>query len=321
MITTASRTTGAATRFAPPPPPRRRRGRRRHPRTRARDASRAGQVADASAWLGEGLEPICFDASPELRQCSPNETEMDRTDDGLVGRRQLLEGTALQHDLLPALGSPELGTEAELLVETNDLVDRLLLRDRRKRWRLADEVRAPYPSSLLGASAGVALRASEVSWRGSVQGGDSWRARVRRAARPRPRRGCAAGQGGCAPRVVPTRGLPRQGREGASGRCSSADRRAFQAHGRRGAPRPPARLRGSARGLGRSERGGVPCRVERLPGARSLSRSDRTHFVGVKMIRMVFTGRIKYPPEDRGGRQVGPCLFSQRLGGDSYGCE
>src|SRR5215218_9968614 len=95
--------------------------------------SRAGQVADASAWLGEGLEPIRFDASPELRQRSPHETEMDRTDNGLVGRRHLLEGTALQHDLLPPLGSPELGPETELLVETNDLVDRLLLRDRRKR--------------------------------------------------------------------------------------------------------------------------------------------------------------------------------------------
>src|SRR5437870_13753620 len=82
---------------------------------------------------------------------------MDRTDDGLVGRCHLLEGTALQHDLLPALRSPDLGPETELLVETNDLVDRLLLRDRRKRWRLADEVRAPHPSSLLGVGAGVAL--------------------------------------------------------------------------------------------------------------------------------------------------------------------
>jgi hypothetical protein len=119
--------------------------------------SRAGQVADASAWLGEGLEPIRFDASPELRQRSPHETEMERTDDGLVGRRHLLEGTALQHDLVPALHSPELGPETELLVEMNDLVDRLLLRDRRKRCRSADEVRSPHPSSLLGTSAGVAL--------------------------------------------------------------------------------------------------------------------------------------------------------------------
>ena len=114
-------------------------------------------MGDASAWLGERFKAICFDAGPELRQRSPNETEVDRTDNGRVCRRQLLEGTALEHDLLPALGSPELGTEAELLVEMNDLVDCLLLRDRRKRWRLADEARAPCPSSLLGASARVAL--------------------------------------------------------------------------------------------------------------------------------------------------------------------
>lgn len=119
--------------------------------------SRARQVADAGAWLGEGLEPVRFDASPELRQGSPHETEMERTDDGLVGHRHLLEGTALQHELPPPLRSPELGPETVLLVETNDLVDRLLPRGRRKRWRLADEVPAPRPSSLLGASAGVAL--------------------------------------------------------------------------------------------------------------------------------------------------------------------
>jgi hypothetical protein len=100
--------------------------------------SRAGQVADASGWLGEGLEPIRFDASPELRQRSPDQAEMDRTDNGRVDRRHLLEGTALQHDLLPALRSPDLGPETELLVETNDLVDRLHLPDRPKRWRLAD---------------------------------------------------------------------------------------------------------------------------------------------------------------------------------------
>jgi hypothetical protein len=63
-------------------------------RRRARGASRADQVADAGAWLGEGLEPIRFDASPELRQGSPHGTEMDRTGDGLLGRRYLLEGTA-----------------------------------------------------------------------------------------------------------------------------------------------------------------------------------------------------------------------------------
>ena len=100
---------------------------------------------------------MCFDAGPELRQRSPDETEMDRTDDGLVGRRHLLEGTAPQDDLASALCSPELGLETVLLVETNDLVDRLFPRGRRKRWRLADEVPAPHPSSLLGASAGVAL--------------------------------------------------------------------------------------------------------------------------------------------------------------------
>jgi hypothetical protein len=114
-------------------------------------------VGDARTWLRERFKGVCFDTSPELRQCAPDETEVDRTDNGRVGRRQLLEGTALEHDLLPALGSPELGTEAKLFVEMNDLVDRLALRDRRKRWRLADEVRAPCPSSLLGASARVAL--------------------------------------------------------------------------------------------------------------------------------------------------------------------
>jgi len=58
---------------------------------------------------------------------------------------------------MPTCGFPELGPEAELLVETDDLVDRLLFRDRRKGGRPADEVRAPCPSSLLGASARVAL--------------------------------------------------------------------------------------------------------------------------------------------------------------------
>src|SRR6266566_5694684 len=86
---------------------------------------------------------------------------MERTDDGLIGRRDLLEGAELEHDLLPARCSPELGPEPVLLVETNDLVDCLLLRDRRKRWRSADEMGAPRPSGLLGASAGVALRAGE----------------------------------------------------------------------------------------------------------------------------------------------------------------
>jgi hypothetical protein len=82
---------------------------------------------------------------------------MDRTDDGLVSRSHLLEGTALEHELLPTCGFPELRPETELLLETSDLGDRLLLRDRRKRGRPADEVRAPCPSSLLGASARVAL--------------------------------------------------------------------------------------------------------------------------------------------------------------------
>jgi hypothetical protein len=110
-------------------------------------------MGDASAWLGERFKAICFDAGPELRQRSPNETEVDRTDNGRVCRRQLLEGTELQCDLLPALGFPELRPETELLVEMNDLVDRLLLRDRRKLGRSADEVRAPCPSSLFGAAA------------------------------------------------------------------------------------------------------------------------------------------------------------------------
>ena len=43
-------------------------------------------------------------------------------------------------------------------------------------------------------------------WRGSGRGGGSWRARVRRLARPRPGRGRAAGPGRCAsPRRVETR--------------------------------------------------------------------------------------------------------------------
>jgi hypothetical protein len=114
-------------------------------------------MGDASTRLRERLKPICLDTSPELRQRSPHETEVDRTDNGRVGRRHPLEGTALEHELLPTCGFPELGPETELLVEMNDLVDRLLLRDRRKRGRSADEVRAPCPSSLLGASARVAL--------------------------------------------------------------------------------------------------------------------------------------------------------------------
>jgi len=206
---------------------------------------------------------------------------MDRTDDGLVGRRHLLEGTALQHDLLSALRSPELGLETVLLVETNDLVDRLFLRGRRKRWRLADEVRAPRPSGPPRRERWGRALSQRGSWRGSARAGDSWRARVRRAARPWPRRGRVAGPGGCAPRVVPTPGLPRRGPGGANGRCSRATRRAFQAHGRREAPQPPARLRGSAHGLGRSVRDGASHPAERLPGSSSLSRSDPIHVAGV----------------------------------------
>src|SRR5437016_14327298 len=100
---------------------------------------------------------MCFDAGPELRQRSPNEAEMDRTDDSLVGRRHLLERAALEHELLPARGFPELRPETELLLEADGLVDRLLLGGGRKRARPADEVRAPCPSRLLGPSARVAL--------------------------------------------------------------------------------------------------------------------------------------------------------------------
>ena len=201
----------------------------------------------------------------------------------------------------------------------NDLVDRLLLRDRSKRWRLADEVRAPCPSSLLGASARVALRASEVAGEDLRKEAMAGERACCRAARPWPGRGRVAGPGGCAPRVVPRRGLPRQGREGASGRCSSADRRAFQAHGRRGAPRPPARLRGSARGLGRSERGGVPCRVERLPGSPSLSRSDRIHSRELKRYQLfLLIGSSIHLRAGAGAKWV---RATQPLGGDACGRE
>src|SRR6266852_2396991 len=122
-----------------------------------RRPSRVGDVGDAGAGLGEGFEPVCFDASPELGECSSDQAEMERTDDGRVGRRCLVEGAVFEHDLLSARRSPELGAEAVLLVETDDVVDRLLLRDRRKRWWPVDEVGAPCPSGLLGASAGVAL--------------------------------------------------------------------------------------------------------------------------------------------------------------------
>ena len=215
---------------------------------------------------------------------------MDRTDNGPVGRRQLLEGTTLEHELLPAW-LVELGSEAELLVEMNDLVDRLLLRDRRKRWRLADKVRAPCPSSSSARRSGRAP-SQRGGWRGPVQAGDGWRARVCRAARPRPRRGRVAGRAGallasCRDEAC----LGKDAKVRADG-VPCAARRAFQAHGRRGEPRLPVRLRGSARGLGRSELGGIPCRVEQLPGARSLSRADRIHLCGVKMILIVFTDRI-----------------------------
>jgi hypothetical protein len=40
-------------------------------------------VSDAGAWFGEGLERIGFDAGREFRERSPDETEVDRTDDGL----------------------------------------------------------------------------------------------------------------------------------------------------------------------------------------------------------------------------------------------
>src|SRR6266511_1343518 len=122
-----------------------------------RRPSRVGDVGDAGAGLGEGFEPVGFDASPELRERSSDQAEMERTDDGRAGRRSLLEGAVFEHDLLSARRSPKFGAEAVLLVETDDLVDRLLLRDRRKRWWPVDEVGAPCPSGLLGASAGVAL--------------------------------------------------------------------------------------------------------------------------------------------------------------------
>ena len=38
-------------------------------------ASHPDQVADADAWLGEGLEPVRFDDSPALRQRSPHDTD------------------------------------------------------------------------------------------------------------------------------------------------------------------------------------------------------------------------------------------------------
>jgi hypothetical protein len=120
---------------------------------------RACEVADAGAWLGEGLEPIGFDAGREFRERSPDETEVDRTDDGLVGGRYVLEGAAFQHQLLPAVGLPELGLETVLLVETDDLVECFLLRDRGEWGRFADEVCAPRPSGRFGASAGVRLGA------------------------------------------------------------------------------------------------------------------------------------------------------------------
>jgi hypothetical protein len=75
-------------------------------------------MGDASTRLRERLKPICLDTSPELRQRSPHETEVDRTDNGRVGRRHPLEGTALEHKLLPTCGFPELGPETELLVES-----------------------------------------------------------------------------------------------------------------------------------------------------------------------------------------------------------
>ena len=122
-------------------------------------ASRAGEVADAGARFGEGFEPIGFDGGCEFRERSPDETEVDRTDDGLVGGRYVLEGAAFQHELVPAVGLPELGLETVLLVETDDLVECFLLRDRGERGRFADEVCPPRLSGLFGASAGVRLRA------------------------------------------------------------------------------------------------------------------------------------------------------------------
>ena len=229
----------------------------------------------------KGSSQIRFDASPELRQRSPDETEMDRTDDGLVGRRHLLEGAALQHDLLPALGSPELGPETELLVETNDLVDRLLLRDRRKRWRLADEVRAPRPSSLLGASAGVALRASEGA------GEDL-------------RKEAIAGERACVERLG--RGLVEDARPARAGAllascrdeaCLGEDAK-VRTDGVHVQTDARSKLTGVERRLSLLQdfedphtawvarvRDGASHPAERLPGSSSLSRSDRIDVVGV----------------------------------------
>jgi hypothetical protein len=115
-------------------------------------------------------------------------------------------------------------------------------------------------------------------WRGSAQAGDSWPARVRRAAW-RPRRGRAAGPGGGAPRVVSTRGLPRQrpGGERTVFKCKPTrvpEASAWTPHavqlqpglGRRGGAQPGLREARDARplpALARARPARVPVRVPR----------------------------------------------------------
>jgi hypothetical protein len=95
--------------------------------------SRARKAGDPSAFSGEGLQPVGFDATAEFRQRSPHETEMERTADRLVGGCDLFEGAAPEHNLFSVRGSLQLGSETELFMQANELVNRVLLGDRRER--------------------------------------------------------------------------------------------------------------------------------------------------------------------------------------------
>lgn len=122
---------------------------------------------------------------------SQHETEMERTDDRLVGGCDLFEGAAPKHSLCSVRGSLQLGSETELFMQANELVNRVLLGDRRERGRPTDEVRPKPVQSARRQHWGRAL---------TRQAGDSLRKRPRRASRRRPRRERAAGPDVCAVR-------------------------------------------------------------------------------------------------------------------------
>ena len=159
---------------------------------------------------------------------------MERTDDGLVGRLlRLGMGSVSSTISCPLLACLSSGLKPCCSWRRTISSIVFLLRDRREWWRPVGRGGRPTPVRPFRRERWGRAPSRRGCWRGSVRAGGSWRARVRRAARPWPVEDARPARAGALLAVLPTRGLPRPGREGASGRCSRADRRAFRAHGHR----------------------------------------------------------------------------------------